>query len=381
MAKVALIRCETYDYPTVKAAVVRGLELLGGPLAFCRPGETILLKPNLVAGDPPARCTTTHPAVFQAVAEVFLEAGAKITYGDSPGVGSPAGAAKKAGLTDVARKLGLEPADFQAGEEVFFANGVQNKKFIIAKGVLACDGLISLPKLKTHGLMRMTGAIKNQFGCVPGILKGEYHVKLSNVNEFARMLVDLTGLIRPRLFLVDGIIAMEGNGPRGGSPKPLNVLLMSADPVALDATICRIIDLKPEYVPYIVYGQEAGLGTCRPGEIALVGDDIAGFISPDFQVAKQPALMTNRRLTGFLNSLLVQKPYIEADTCVKCGICLQACPVQPKALDWPAPDKAAPPAYNYDRCIKCYCCQEMCPEGAIKLTSPFLRRAILRNRH
>lgn len=118
-------------------------------------------------------------------------------------------------MTEVADKLGIHLADFQNGKEIYFEEGKQNKKFIIAKGVLDADGIISLPKLKTHGYAKMTGCIKNQFGCIPGKLKGEFHVKLPDVNDFARMLVDLNKLVKPKLYIMDGIIAMDGNGPRG----------------------------------------------------------------------------------------------------------------------------------------------------------------------
>ncbi|MCX5779529.1 MAG: DUF362 domain-containing protein, partial [Firmicutes bacterium] len=171
-SKVAVVRCEDYDYPAVKIAVERGIELVGGCTSLIQAGERILLKPNLLVADPPEKCVTTHPAVFKAVAEVLQAAGALLTYGDSPAMGSSERAARKAGIVAVAEELGLNMADFKNGDEVGFLEGVQNKRFIIARGALACDGIVSLPKLKTHGLTRLTGAIKNQFGCIPGVLKG-----------------------------------------------------------------------------------------------------------------------------------------------------------------------------------------------------------------
>ncbi|HNX92839.1 MAG TPA: DUF362 domain-containing protein, partial [Syntrophomonas sp.] len=165
-------------------------------------------KPNLLSADPPEKCVTTHPAVFRAIAEALQNAGVHLTYGDSPGFGSPGGAARKAGIAAAAAELDIPMADFQQGQEVVCLDGLQNKKFVIAKGVLECDGMISLPKLKTHGLTRLTGCMKNQFGCIPGLLKGEYHVKLPDVNRFAQMLADLNLLLKPRLYIMDGIMAM-----------------------------------------------------------------------------------------------------------------------------------------------------------------------------
>ena len=382
MSKVALVRCETYEYNTVKAAVERGLELLGGPHMFARQGEKILLKPNLLVGEAPEKCVTTHPAVFKAVAGAFQKVGAVVSYGDSPGFLGPERAAKISGLADAASEMGIGMADFHEGKEIFFKEGIQNRKFIIAKGVLESDGLISLPKLKTHGLTRMTGCIKNQFGCIPGALKGEFHVKLPDVNDFSRMLVDLNNFIKPRLFIMDGIIAMEGNGPRGGNPKKMNMLLFSSDPVALDATVCRIINLNPEFVPTIKFGKEGGLGTYLENEIEIAGDDLKSFIDIYFNVKREPAAATGAwsSLKTFRNSF-VPKPYIDKSKCIKCGVCVKMCPVNPKAVDWHDGVKGKPPSYKYERCIRCYCCQELCPESAIRLKVPPLRRLFSKNKH
>jgi len=122
--------------------------------------------------------------------------------------------------------------------------------------------------------VRFTGAVKNQFGCIPGILKGQYHVKLPDPYDFAAMLVDINTYIKPRLYVMDGITAMEGNGPRSGKPKQLKVLLLSADPVALDATACRIIDIDPEIVPTAKLGEKANLGTYHKENIEITGDNL-----------------------------------------------------------------------------------------------------------
>ncbi len=375
MSRVAVIRCESYQYDEVQEAVKRGLDLIGGAGSFIRPGEKILLKPNLLTGEPPEKCVTTHPAVFKAVGELLLNEGAVLCYGDSPGFGSPEAAARKAGIAGAAKELGIDLVDFRNGEEVFFAEGIQNKKFVIAKGALASEGIVSLPKLKTHALTQMTGSIKNQFGCVPGILKGEYHVKLPDLRNFAQMLVDLNNLLKPRLFIMDGIMAMEGNGPRGGRPRNMNVLLFSSDPVALDATICRMIGLRPEAIPTLELGMISGLGTYRPEDIELLGDDIGLFVTADFDVKKESAARP-KKMPGLLTNLLVARPVIIKEGCVKCGVCIEVCPVTPKVLEWHDSDRTMPPIYDYDRCIRCYCCQELCPEGTIVAKIPVLRKAI-----
>ncbi len=379
MSKVVLVRCESYQEEEVRAAVEKGLELLGGVEQFARRGEKILLKPNLVAADPPDRCSTTHPSVFSAVARAFLDIGCNVSYGDSPGIHQPDTAARRAGFEAVASRLGIALADFRNGTEAALSEGIQNKKFVIARSVLECDGLVSLPKLKAHGLFRMTGAIKNQFGCIPGPLKGEYHVKLPDINDFARLLVDLNRFIKPRLYVMDGIMAMEGNGPRSGNPKKIGVLLFSSDPVALDATACRIIGLKPEFVPTIKIGNEAGLGVFKEEETELLGDDLESFLDSSFKVVREPAAAFHSNAAfSALKRILVPKPLINKSKCLRCGVCVNMCPVTPRALNWRGEKKGDVPLYNYKRCIRCYCCQEMCPEGAVVLKVPLLRKLINR---
>ena len=377
MAVVALVRCSSYNDRSVTQAIDRGLELVGGMSAFVQKGERILLKPNMLAADPPERCVTTHPAVFKAVAQRVKDAGATVYYGDSPAFGNIRAAIRKSGLEVVARELGVTLADFKKGQAVFFENGRQNRRFTIARGVLECDGLISLPKLKTHGLERLTGCVKNQFGCVPGFIKGECHVKIPDADEFAKLLVDLNKVIHPRLYIMDAIRAMQGNGPRGGTPKRLNVLLFSTDPVALDATACRIICLNPDFVPTNRYGTQFGMGVSRESEIELIGESLESFITPDFDVERAPVKpFKAKRLHQFVNNRLLAKPFIRTEKCVFCGTCVRMCPTTPKAVNWLGGDKERPPVYDYQACIRCYCCQELCPEGAVELKVPYTRRVI-----
>lgn len=379
MADVALVTCRDYHPECVQTAVEKGLDLLGGAGMFFKAGETLLLKPNLLVPELPRKCVTTHPEVFRAVAKAFLDSGAKLTYGDSPAVGGMKRAARKAGISEVARNLGIEEADFKNGTVISGEDVLQNMRFTVAKGALECDGIISLPKLKTHALERYTGSVKNQFGCVPGILKGEFHIKLPDAHDFGKMLVDLNNLLRPRLYVMDGIQAMEGNGPRGGTVKQMKVLLMSADPIALDATVCRLIGLDPEIVPTIVYGARSGAGTYREDEISILGDSIEALQDKSFDIRRTPIRPNksgNKGIAKFINDRMIPKPRILPDKCTQCGTCVSMCPVRPKAVDWFDGDKEQPPSYDYNRCVRCYCCQEVCPDSAIELRQPVLRRLL-----
>jgi len=347
--KVALVRCDTYEEDKVLKAVQKGFDLLGGVSMFAKRGEKIVMKPNVLIGSNPDSCVTTHPAVFKAVGRLLMEAGASVYYGDSPAFGKCEANMRRAGLKQVGDELGFSVADFDAGRSVSHPAGLLMKSFVIAHGVLDADGLVNLPKLKTHPLVRFTGAVKNQFGCVPGLLKSQYHAKLPDPYDFATMLVDLNTLVKPRLCVMDGIMAMEGNGPRSGKPKKLSVLLLSTDPIAIDATACRIIDLDPEVVPTSRPGEQAGLGTYHAENIEIVGENMEQFLNQTFDVIRTPPMhCTSGRLRTFIKNRICEKPVVDKAKCTNCGTCVRMCPVEPKAINWHTGDTSKPPTLRYD---------------------------------
>jgi uncharacterized protein (DUF362 family)/Pyruvate/2-oxoacid:ferredoxin oxidoreductase delta subunit len=373
MSLVAVIYCDTYEYSKVYEAVQKGINLLGGIERFALPNEKILLKPNLLTGADPDKAITTHPIVFKAVAEIFKATGAKLNYGDNPGVISALLAARKSGISKVAEELKLGLGDFHTAIKTHYERGRQNKVFHIVKAISDNDGIISIPKFKTHGFTKITGGVKNQFGCLPFLQKRILHAKLSNADEFAKMLLDLNQCIHPRLYIMDSICAMEGNGPAAGNPIKLNALAFSTDPIALDATMCMIICLDPSFVPTIFYGHQFGYGEFEDHKIELVGDDIKKLLNKDFIIDRKPARNHYKRnFTGKIVHALTKRPFIIKKNCVKCGNCVFACPVDPKALNFMNGIKDTPPEIDYDRCIRCYCCYEICLEKAIELKTTFI---------
>jgi uncharacterized protein (DUF362 family)/NAD-dependent dihydropyrimidine dehydrogenase PreA subunit len=374
---VALVRCEDYSLDSVKVAINAGLSLLGGVEKFASKNETILLKPNILSGESPEKLISPHPEVFRAIGRAFSQTGSSLTYGDSPGFGNPKPNAQRAGFVKIAEEENIEWADFTNAQIMQFPDGRVMKKFSIAQGVADADGMISISKLKTHALTRITGAIKNQFGCIPGARKAEFHSVLPTAELFSKMLVDLNRLLKPRLFIMDGIVAMEGNGPRNGTAKQMNVLLFSTDPIALDSTVCRLVNLDPKLVESLVFGEQFGLGTYS--EIDYIGDPIDEFIQPDFAVNRSPqrtAPGSSYLATSFLKRYSAPRPTIKPEICTKCGRCVEVCPAIPKALSWSGGKKTKPPVYDYSKCIRCYCCQEMCPFNAIYVKVPPLGRLI-----
>lgn len=376
-SRVVLVRCRSYDPAELDAAVKKGLDLLGGARNFFNDGETLLLKPNILIGDLPEKNTATHPAVLYAVGKAFQYAGAKLTYGDSPAFGPPSVSASMSGLASAAESLAIPLADFVHGETVAFPQGMLMKQFLLAKGVVAADGIVDLPKFKTHALMRMTGAVKNLFGCIPGMVKSELHSTLKNKEQFGMMLYDLSRLIKPRLCVMDAVIGMEGNGPRNGSSRQIGLLLFSDDATAMDIVMARLMALDPALVPTLAAAEQQTPGVFDA--IELLGDPLQDFVMPDYQVDRMPSSTTELK-NGLLNKVLNQwsspRPVIDEKKCTICGTCVSICPVTPKALSFTDNGSKAPPVYDYDLCIRCYCCQETCPSEAITVKTPLLGKVL-----
>lgn len=379
---VALIPIDSYDQSLVDEAVRKGVGLLGGILQFVSPEEKILLKPNLLTGALPQKAITTHPAVFSAVVKLLREAGCnRLSYGDSPGnpATPPDKAASMAGISGEAERLGVEKADFDHGSVVRFPEGKKAKSFYLCNGVQEADALINLCKMKTHALERITGGVKNLYGCVCGFNKATGHAMHPSSESFAEMLADLNRCVNPRLHIMDGITAMEGNGPSSGTPKAMNVLLFSADPVAMDAVFCALVDVDPATVPTCVSAEAVGVGTMRfesirvltpDGEIA-VQEAAKRFGKPDFDVDRKKLRRSFLLKLMPLLPFLEHRPRVDKKKCVACGLCEKACPVPEKAVHSGNGKKAV---YDYKKCIRCYCCQEMCPAKAISVRrNPFSR--------
>lgn len=377
-SRVVAVPCGDYEPQRVLEAVRAGIRALGGLEAFLRPEERVLVKPNLLKPAEADSAVTTHPAVLRAVLRLLEEYGcASVRFGDSPGHDTGAHAAERLGIRTDEPVFGARFAPMTEEVRVAFPEGMTEKEFWFAREVTEADAIVSVCKMKTHAMMRVTGAVKNLFGLLCGTRKAREHVKFPNDGLFARMLVDIHRCVKPRLHIMDAIVAMEGNGPGSGTPKPMGLLLFSADPVALDAVFCALIHMDPETVPTNVQGEAMGLGTWRAERIELLlakpgGDGGAVPVALDAfaEAYGDPHFEVDRKKTERLvRSLAVlarfsRRPVIHAERCVRCGICVAHCPVPGKALSF-RNGRDHPPVYDRKKCIRCYCCQEMCPQKAI----------------
>jgi len=372
MTDVVLLKCDSYKASNLRSQIERGFNLLGGVERFSRRVERILLKPNLLVPSPPEAAVTTHPLFFAAVAEIFIDSGAEVIWGDSPAVGGVGIAARRTGIQKEANRLGIKKGDFSNTKKINYEEGRRARSFNVVRAAAEADGVVSLPKMKPHGLMRITGAVKNQFGCIAGLHKAEYHLKFQKRPDFAQMLVDLTGCLKPRLYIADAVLAMEGDGPRSGDPKWMNTVLMGTDPVAVDAAFCRLINLNPEYVLTNTLGANSGIGAYSEKEIRILGDSLDELQDKSFRIERKPAVYESAiSFFGRLSrAVYTKKPVVLNERCVKCGTCVEICPTEPKSMRFVNDNQSEPPEVDYDSCIRCYCCYEVCPEKAIVLSSP-----------
>ena len=372
---VALSRCERYDLWVIREILAKQFSDLGIDLTQYR-GKKILIKPNLVMKKAPDGAATTHPTAIEALILLLKEAGCEnICLADSPG-----GQYVEARLRSVYRESGMEELANRTGIqlnydttflEVANPDGFFSKSFNLIRPVYEAEVIFDFCKLKSHSLTRLSGAVKNLFGCIPGIQKFEMHARFDNVTEFSAMLTDLCAFVmRGREFVAicDAIYGMEGNGPTAGEPKYIGALLTSQNPFALDVLGAWMIGA--ESVDTIEKGAELGYCPNSLSDICVIGDDPEALKPAEF---KQPEGCEKKFLNNFSNILggrLVKffqpHPEINRKKCVGCGECVRSCPVKTiELLPMKSGKKVA--KIQHLTCIRCYCCQELCPFKAVKI--------------
>jgi uncharacterized protein (DUF362 family)/Pyruvate/2-oxoacid:ferredoxin oxidoreductase delta subunit len=377
---VAIERCELYGEHEIAAALARLLEPLGGMSAFISPGQSVFLKVNLLMKAEPDRAVTTHPALVRAVVRAAKAAGARdIAIGDSPGGRINASAARAlfeaSGMSAIAREEGVRVSLLDDSiVRVPSPDGVLYQSFNLGREAVEADVLIDLPRMKTHGFMMFTGAVKNLFGCIPGLEKAQFHIKVPDREDFAGMLVDLLGACSPELSIMDAVVAMQGDGPSGGTPRRVGALLASTDAVALDVVASSIARFDPMDVYTNAVAHRRGLGPRSADEVTIAGTPWRELVPVTFDhpardfTARMPA-----GIARWARKHIVSQPFLaDSAACTTCRTCEKNCPVDAVTM------VKRRPVFDYDTCIRCYCCQELCPERAIGLRTPWFVRALVR---
>ncbi len=363
-----------YNETVLRRQVTALLEPLGGMGRFVKPGQTVLLKPNMLAGKPPEAAVTTHPAIVKVVAELVHAAGGTVLVGDSPGLGSFEKVAQKTGIAQAVAEAGGSLLPFnetrQAGGEGTF------RRLELASAYLDVDVVINLPKLKTHEMMTLTCGVKNLYGAVVGAAKAGLHLTAGHAKElFAGLLLEIA-LVRPvALTIVDAVVAMEGNGPNSGTPRKLGMLIAGENPVAVDTVAAHLAGIPPQLLPVELEARRRGLAGTELDDIQVIGRTLMP-VTPSFTLPE--GLDVQFGLPGFVKTLLRNQltplPAAEPDRCTLCGVCRDACPPQAITITKNALKVAS------GRCIRCWCCRELCPRHAMGVQKGMLLRTLERLR-
>lgn len=363
----------SYDTELVTRAVE---ELFGGCTVAMGPSTKVLLKPNLLSKSSPEKAITTHPEVVRGVIRACRQRGVEnIVIADSAGgLYNPKQCQalyQGTGMAKIAQeeKVSLY-TDCQWVEVP--CEGKVVSSFPIIKIATEVDVIINLPKFKTHVMTGMTAGVKNMFGCVPGLEKSQWHTRFPQREDFGEMLVDLHQLLPPSFHVLDGILAMEGDGPGGGEPRQSGILLSSENALHLDLVVAEMMGYTGRDIPYLSAAMNRGLCGERVDTAWIQGDralfePIPNWVLPKSYQGVVTADTTfsqflPKPLQGFgrlLEKQMAARPVVRGELCINCQKCSEIC--SKNAIDF-VKDKAV---IRKKDCISCFCCHEVCPVKAI----------------
>lgn len=371
---VAVVRCKTYDVEAVKPALEEALNAVNG-LDFVKSGMKIIIKPNLVSFKKPDAAATTHPALLEALVEMLLARGADVTIGDSPGGPHSLPLLNRvyaATGMDRVEKLGAKLNRNMNEKTVAFPEGKVLKNFTYTEYLDEADAIIDFCKLKSHGMLGMSAAVKNLFGTIPGLKKPEVHYKFQNDAEFADMLVDLNEYFKPRLAICDAVVGMEGNGPTAGTPRQIGAIIASKSTYYADVVGAELIGMNIDGLPTLQAAYERGFAPASSKNLRVYGD-IRALTVDDFKAPPVRGLSFMRKgnvLHFISKAALEHKPTLKKRLCAGCGECARMCPA--KAIKM----KNKKPHINREKCIRCFCCQEFCPRAAMVAHRPLAAKVL-----
>jgi len=373
--KVSIVKQDDYSSEKVYQAIQQSLHLLGGLDNFLRPKSKVLVKINHISPpSPPERGLVTHPDFTKEVLRVLKESGHKVSVGDDIQSKERDGFLAS-NYRQVCQELGISLINLkEKGFREVECEGQFLKKTLVSQACLDADHIINLPKLKTHSFTIYTGAVKNMYGIIPYGLRLKYHRQYINNEDFSQMLVDILSCVPPQLNIMDGIIAMEGEGPSAGNLRNAGVILASSDAVALDAVATKIVGFNPMDIYTTFHAHNRGLGTGRIEDIEVIGERIQDVQLKNFKHSAIAIGLLRRKLPSFLYAYfqnhLALTPEVRKENCTVCLECIEICPVNAvelhEELVW----------IKKKGCIQCMCCHEVCRYNAIKLKKTFIGRIV-----
>lgn len=357
------IRQAVYNYKVIRPIV---FEMLGSAEApTIGAGSRVLIKPNFLAPAAPEKAVTTHPMIVRAVAEFALEKGARVQVSDSPAIGSFSKLMKKGGYEETLKGLDISLKPFETTVTVDV--GEPFGRIEVAKDAMEADVVLNLAKLKTHTQMMLTLGVKNLFGCIVGLKKPEWHMRAGvDRQKFGHLIVSIFEAVRPAYTIVDGILAMEGQGPgKSGTPRELGLLVGGKSAHAVDHVICLQVGLDPDTLETQRNARAMG---AYDGSVHINGDL---NILDDFQFPELGTLTMGPDYLGrFMRRFVIQQPVVDNKACKLCSECWKYCPAE--AISYT--DRGI--SFNTDTCIRCYCCLEVCPHAAIQAKKPLAGRVL-----
>jgi len=317
--------------------------------------KQVLIKPNILGPFPKEKGVTASPEVIKATLDTVKVLGArKVWVGDNPGIGGY-GANRHAGIVSgIATAVGKHFINLGKEWVKVPVKSKYVRSILIGKKVIEADIIINIARFKTHTLTQITGGIKNTFGYVVGGQKSWLHTRGVGTKKFSELLVDIYAVRIPDLTIIDGLTAMEGDGPSNGDLRPLGVLIASYNGALCDYVISKIIKTNPLKIFQVNYAEKAGLIDTK--RVKIKGDMV--YID-DFKLPPLSFPITSYIANSFVFPHIYPKPKIKIELCSNCGSCRKICPTSAMSTF---------PVISNDKCIKCYCCQEICPENAIELS-------------
>lgn len=367
MSKVVIQECKDYATENLIYKLNQGMEKIGGWSSIVKSGDIVLLKINLIGPKTSESAAITHCEFVRALARILKSLECTVWIGDSSG-GAIAGIAptgqsfKVSGIERVANEEGAIIKNFDSeGVIEIHPKSKPGDKMYIAKPIFDADVVINLPKLKTHSAAMYTGALKNVFGCIPGLRKAKYHKEAPSQADFGEMISDIHESTNFQLHIMDGIISMQGEGPTAGEVYKANKILISKDPLSLDVVAMNMIGMEVEDVPIVATAKKRGVGQGCLDDIIIEGDystipRLHGYKLPKkFRTTKKRNSKAVIKVIDFFKT----RPVIDTKKCKNCNMCVDSCPViainrETKKI-------------NYKECIECMCCHELCVHEAVDL--------------